>query len=179
MIWGYLAVGAALIAIALSILDQWNINRKKKDPQKYNGPWLCEMCYPDHTEIGNIAPSVTVVVDQYGMYSICYGSQGHKDSLYQMQTKPFPDPWEDLTDEEIEASGDEGYEGFNFWYDKAQIDKKTFFYWLGTIEACNYLVEELGAGGYKQKEDGNVWMYMFHRAGVIIADYEAAQAAEG
>lgn len=147
-----------------------------KEKTEYDSlPYLCDMCYPEHKEIGKINPLLTVVVDKYGMYYICWGHQGHRDSLYMMQTKPWPDPCSDLSDEELGALEDkpDWWEESLLWEHKASIDRKTFFYWLGSIEACAYLALDLLKYGYSQDANGYVWYYIFHEAGLIVQKYEA------
>lgn len=137
-------------------------------------PYLCEQCYPDHKEISEINPLLTVVVDKYGMYYICWGQQGHKGSLYMMQTKPWPDPFELLSEEEQDKDySPDGFDKqFDLWIHKASIDQKTFFYWLGSIESSYDLIKDITRYGYSQSKDGYVWFYIFHKAGMIIENYE-------
>jgi hypothetical protein len=152
--------------------------RRKPKPEPIEYPYLCDMCYPEHKEIGKINPLLTVVVDKYGMYYICWGEQGHRDSLYMMQTKPWPDPCGDLSDDELEALEDkpDWWEEFLLWEHKASIDQKTFFYWIGSIENAHFLIETISKYNYSQDNNGYVWFYIFHEAGKIIQNYESASS---
>lgn len=152
----------------------------KKEKIEYDLlPYLCDMCFPEHKEIGKINPVLTVVVDKYGMYYICWGDQGHRASLYMMQTKPWPDELQLLSDDELEElpHSDPRWNSSRLWEHKASIDRKTFFYWLGSVEACAYLVLDLLKYGYSQDADGYVWYYIFHEAGLIVQKYEAEEAS--
>lgn len=135
--------------------------------------FLCTQCYPDHKEIGSIADGIYVVVDKYGMYSLAWGQYGHRGCLYQFQTKPYPDPLENLTDDEINNMPDQEFKQFGVWVHKAEIDSEPFLKWLGSIDAALSFASDLIVGGYKRKENGFIWFYLFCKTGEIIKNYEA------
>lgn len=134
-----------------------------------NCNWICKECYPGGKDIGNIA-GVFYLCEQNGQYFILAG-QGHNgDNILTWGGKPFPDPMESLTDEQIDAMPDDQFNKAVF---KAEnILQKTNMKmepYIGyqLVTACKE------KGIYNEKRDGiNFPLWLFHLCGVLINEYE-------
>jgi hypothetical protein len=135
--------------------------------------WTCELCFPNSTEVGIIAPGYALVREK-GRYKIL-GGQGHRgDFIYTFRRKPVWDPDYEalLLDDDLEAEAlmvDDGssdrwlhnqldtcwktlklpaHEGYWFINSCVEVgfypERGGFAYWL--INKCALLIDMYDAG---------------------------------
>lgn len=129
---------------------------------------MCMQCLCAVEELGTPVPGLLLVRatrSAFHMKAGDYGLVRSNDPDVVWEGTPFPDPWDGLTDDEVNAKTDSTE--FSDWltavkpfYEatKSQLDMHTSFS-LGML--CV-------KGGYDPEEDGWLTHWLFHRMGVML-----------
>jgi len=134
---------------------------------KSKNQWVCELCYPNAKEIGEIAKDYWLILDN-GKYSIVSGTYGHTDSHpMEFLDKPYPNP--DPNDEH-EAENDPILAATLDWMEKAD---NSYEKWSMPIHLGYGFMDACTKTGLWDKEKDIIFIYwLFDKAGRLIQAYE-------
>lgn len=135
---------------------------------------LCNMCFPNHVELGYVAPGLILVLAPDGKYVIFVSPAHRGDEWVTLPERPEPDPIPDeLWDDEakLEELGEEIWSASNDWVERAYkaFENVSFSYLRSTWHLVNDLIE----AGYNPKEDGEAELWLYARCAEVVAEFEA------
>lgn len=128
--------------------------------------FTCPMCYPEATEIGKIAGHYYLTKLPNGKYVIM-GGQGHlDDDVFTFQVTPEVDPFDGMTDNEINQAPPKIEEAYQDKLDNVRII-------MDCMEGYNLITACLKDGIYDFEKDGsNFNAFIFNHCGKMIRDHK-------
>lgn len=132
---------------------------------------MCEQCLAETTYIAEIVPGLhfgQATKHGHVMSPGDYAITRSNDPDFVFQVKPWPDPQDGMTDEEIDA--DPNTELASKWY----LDFREFTTACdGLALMTSWRIVQLCREGGWDPESGMVQWWLFHRLGCILRDVEA------
>lgn len=130
--------------------------------------FTCPMCYPGATEIGKIAGHYYLTKLTNEKYVIM-GGQGHlDDDVFTFQSTPEVDPFDEMTDDEINQAPPILVSKQAAYQDK--LDNVRII--MDCLEGYNLITACLKDGIYDFERDGsNFNAFLFNHCGKMIRDY--------
>lgn len=128
---------------------------------------MCEQCLAECEVLGEVVPGLALVQARKAGGHMQVGDFGLvrvNDPDVVWTVAPVPDPWEGLSDEEIEARPHEEFSG---WSEKVEAFSKACQTQVHLSDALRIGVL-CQAAGYDIETDGSLEHWLFHRMGVLL-----------
>jgi len=135
---------------------------------------MCEQCQAETIDIGEIGPGWLLCVATKDGDMMKKGDYGfircnNPDFIIPASLKPFPNPFQDYTDEQLDNLTDEENDKFCDFY---ELEEKLRPHLKCDFETAYELVVAGKEIGWDEKKDGCFAIWFIHQVGKAVADFD-------